>query len=208
MRQIILPFLFYTLFFVSPNLFGQNINYGIQFGSGVSQLQIPALKGIPLISNQPIFSYQINSFVQYQVNDHFAFQLEPGYIRKGGELGILPEWTDIHTSLKLDYIHIPLIAQFYPKQNIALSIGPEFSYLLGHNYDFMEIVLDPIPQKFNVGLNAGITYYPSDTFSIGLRFNQVFTPLLEIPTADYLPLFQKNVAVTQRNFALTLGIAL
>lgn len=208
MKNLILGIAMMVFFGWSNRADAQDINYGIMIGGGISQLHLNVLNDLPVFSNNPIASYQVNGYIQYKPSDYWGLRIEPGYIRKGGEICVLPSLTTVKTDLKMDYIHMPMLFQFYPRDYISAEIGPELSYLINSNVDYLSLIMDPIKNKFNLGLNAGLTYHTEGPLSIGLRYNKVFTPIQKIPLEGFAGIFKKDINLTQQNFSLVVSLQL
>jgi hypothetical protein len=69
---------------------------------------------------------------------------------------------------KLDYLNIPLTADFYVAKGLALKTGLQFGFLMNAKVD-SEDVKDAC-KKFNLSIPIGISYEISD-FVLDLRYN-------------------------------------
>lgn len=184
----------------------QNFTYGISGGAGISQLQFSQIDDLPFYSNDPIVGYQISALLDYKFSDSWGISAEPGYARKGGQLGILPGMTNINTKIKLDYVRLPILLSFYPREYVSVSAGPELSYLADSNIDFLDIIASPIENKFSLGLTAGINFHFDAPVSLGIQYNRNLTPLSSLSINEFGPFSGTNINLYNQNISLVARI--
>jgi len=128
----------------------------------------------------PMYSFNINGYIEYKISKIWGIAAEPGFIRKGGivRFGIY-RYMDI-IQLQLNYVQLPILANLYCTNKLFVSLGPEFAYLIntkenlpsaatGFNY-FKE-------NAFEISGLIGLNYSISKKVDIGLRYNHGFTDI-------------------------------
>jgi opacity protein-like surface antigen len=153
------------------NGFSQTLNYGIGAGLNYSSLVLSDLKG-----DAPKYKlgFQINAVIDFSVNNTFGLQIEPGFANRGTILSHIGQ-TDI--KVNINYISVPILFKYSPKDKFSFLVGPELSYRLtaqstqdGKTID-SKLIYD---SKIDFGINAGLSYSLIDKFKIGLKYNRGF----------------------------------
>ena len=97
---------------------------------------------------------------EYYINDWFSAAAGINYAQQG--------WKRNDVTIKLDYLNVPLTANFYVAPGLALKTGAQFGFLMSAKADD-EDVKDVI-EKLNVSIPVGISYEFS-SFVIDARYN-------------------------------------
>ena len=126
----------------------------------------------------PMYSFNINGYFEYKISKTFGISAEPGFIRKGGiiRFGINHYMSSI--KLQLNYVQVPILANFYCTNKFFVSIGPEFAYLLNSKGNLPEIATGLIYFKenaFEISGLIGLNYSISKKVDIGFRYNHGIT---------------------------------
>jgi len=106
------------------------------------------------------------------------FEMEPGgqrRIRTGIVLGV------VTTVMKLNYINIPLVANFYVVKGFALKTGVQFGFLLTAKQN--EDDWKSNAEKFNFAIPVGISY-EFNNFVIDARYNFAVSPVNKVRNDD------------------------
>lgn len=176
-----------VLFAIFAQIKGQEKNtiFGLQSGISLANIQIVGDKyniygtDDDLISYNPALSFNINAYIEFQREGMWNLSLEPGYIRKGAIQNSFGTTEDYR--LILNYIQMPILANFRIHNRISLSIGPEIAYLINakvgergnskqsfdisHSYeDYRRFLLEL------TGL-VGLNYEIFEKTEIGIRYN-------------------------------------
>ena len=97
---------------------------------------------------------------EYYINDWFSAAAGINYAQQG--------WKRNDVTVKLDYLNVPLTANFYVAPGLALKTGAQLGFLMSAKADD-EDVKDVI-EKLNVSIPVGISYEFS-SFVIDARYN-------------------------------------
>jgi hypothetical protein len=81
-------------------------------------------------------------------------------------------WKRNGATIKLDYLNVPLTANFYVAPGLALKTGAQFGFLMNGKVEDEDIKDDM--EKLNVSIPLGISYEFSD-FVIEARYNIAVT---------------------------------
>ncbi|WP_236977303.1 porin family protein [Membranihabitans maritimus] len=185
-----------------------NFTYGISGGVGISQLQFSQIDDLPFYSNDPIVGYQVSALLDYRVGESWGISVEPGYARRGGQLGILPGMTNLNTRIKLDYVRLPILFSLYPREYVSISVGPELSYLADSNIDFLNMIASPIENKFSLGVSAGVDFHFDAPVSIGVQYNRNLTPLSSLNINEFGPFSGTKINLYNQNISLVARITI
>lgn len=101
---------------------------------------------------------------EYYINDWFSAAAGLSYAQQG--------WKRNDVTVKLDYLNIPLTANFYVAPGLALKTGAQFGFLINAKADDVD-VKDNI-EKLNVSIPVGVSYEFS-SFVIDARYNIAVT---------------------------------
>lgn len=110
-------------------------------------------------------SFHVGALVEFPMADIFSLQVEALYSGQGAEADFRGSDGD-KAELQLDYINVPVLAKFYVIPNLAIEVGPQFSFLVNDEFDFNpnsnngDIDLEGTAfeaRKFEVGGAAGLT---------------------------------------------------
>ena len=82
---------------------------------------------------------------------------------------------------KLNYINIPLVANFYPVKGFALKAGVQFGFLLTAKQD--EDDWKSNAEKFNFAIPVGLSY-EFRNFVLDARYNFAVSPINKDRTDD------------------------
>ena len=101
---------------------------------------------------------------EYYINDWFSAALGVNYAQQG--------WKVDGNTLKLDYLNVPLVADFYVARGLALKTGVQFGFLMNAKADEGDIKNSC--EKFNFSIPVGISYEISN-FVLDIRYNIALT---------------------------------
>ena len=101
---------------------------------------------------------------EYYANDWFGIALGLNYAQQG--------WKVDGNTLKLDYLNVPLVADFYVARGLALKTGVQFGFLLSAKADEGDIKNSC--EKFNFSIPVGISY-EINNFVLDIRYNIALT---------------------------------
>lgn len=177
-----------------------NIQYGLSGGVGFSNFNYTALNDLPIFSHDPIVSYNINGYIGIRPNQRFGLSFEPGYSRRGGKVGLLPDIIPIQGAWKMEYLQVPALLDFYLSDRLSVSVGPELSWRLDSNADFLGLISEDLDKKFSAGLLAGIQFSVHPNVDVGLRYHRALTPVATLNLPEIGNVFKPRVSMLNQNF--------
>ncbi len=161
-----------------------NINYGLGGGIGMSHVVWEgigaSLDDLGVLSNDPIVAYGVHGYIGIRPSHRFGLSFEPGYSRRGGKVGLLPEVVPVDATWKMDYIQLPALLDFYVTDRISVSAGPELAWRVNSNAEYLGVVSASLDQKFSAGILAGIQVAIHDNVEVGVRYHRALTPAASI----------------------------
>ena len=97
---------------------------------------------------------------EYYFNSWFSAAIGLNYAQQG--------WKVESNALKLDYLNVPLTADFYVAPGLALKTGVQFGFLMNAKAEDVDIKDDC--EKMNISIPLGISYEISN-FILDIRYN-------------------------------------
>jgi opacity protein-like surface antigen len=101
---------------------------------------------------------------EYYIADWFGAALGLNYAQQG--------WKFEDTKTKLDYLNVPIVANFYVARGLALKTGAQFGFLLNSKVDGVDRKDDC--KKMNFSIPIGISYEISNIV-LDIRYNIALT---------------------------------
>jgi opacity protein-like surface antigen len=169
--------LFITMFYFLQ-VFGQ-FQLGYKLGLNISTIK------------NAVFGDKYNSHVSintglvadYEINKKYFLQAEILVSKKGFSNLLIPSGT---TAQQLNYISVPVLFGYSPFKKISLLIGPEFNYLISAYSGSAKTDDTNSFQKFDIGLDAGVSYNFYKVLSLELRYNYGLSKIIkQIPNSGY-----------------------
>lgn len=177
-----------------------NVQYGISGGVGFSNFNYSALNDLPIFNHDPIMSYNINGYIGIRPTEKFGLSFEPGYSRRGGKVGLLPDLIPVSGSWKMEYIQIPALLDFYLTERVSVSVGPELSWRLDSNADYLGLISENLDKKFSAGVLAGIQVAVHPNIDVGLRYHRALTPVATLDLPEVGGFLKPKVSMHNQNF--------
>lgn len=146
---------------------------GIMFGAVASQVDGDCLSGFYKSG------IQTGIYLTNRFNKKTGFQVEIKYIQKGSRtiapppdsLNALPER---YYKLRLNYVEVPFLINFYLKKKFMLETGLSLAYLFRAREDvdgYGFAVPSPPFKKFDFPATFGVAYLVSEKFRIDFRYS-------------------------------------
>lgn len=153
---------FITIFlFAAGTLSAQHTNIGIK--GGLNSYNIESDNGSGLDSK---IGLNVGLLGHIHLNSQYAFQPEIVYSMQGAKSG--------NTDINLDYINVPLLAQYMFDNGFRIQAGPQVGFLLSAEAENGNSTTD-IKDDFNsvdLGLSFGVSYvHPPTGFGVDARYN-------------------------------------
>lgn len=127
---------------------------------------------------------------EYTVSNRFSLAFGLNYSQQGCEQDKLD------VKYKMDYLTVPIVANFYVVKGLALKAGVQPGINLSAKIDPSEVKFDEAVKKFDLSIPVGLSY-EFFNFVIDARYNFGVTKMFDL---DKINLDSKNLA-----FQLTLG---
>ncbi len=180
-------FVFFLLF-ATYGLLGQETRYGIKTGLNYSTIIGDQTEGI-----NPRLSGHLGVFAEIRFSDRFAFQPEVVYSSQGfqfnTDLFVIDRQdptlggADFKTAVQLNYLTVPILADFAILEHLSIQVGPQFGFLLNQvtklkNFDGVDSTdLDDrqvVNGRFQLdyGVAAGVAYKLTDQWALSGRIYQ------------------------------------
>lgn len=177
-----------------------SVRYGLGGGIGLSNFSYSALNDLPILNQDPIMSYSLNGYIGIRSSEKFGLSFEPGYSRRGGKVGLLPDIIPVNVSWKMEYIQIPALLDFYLTDRISVSAGPELSWRLDSNASYLGLISDDLDKKFSAGILAGIHVVVHNNVDIGLRYHRALTPVATLKLPEIGGFLQPKLTMHNQYF--------
>lgn len=185
--------LFCLMIFASTGIFAQtSFRYGLKLGADYSltALQVPNTLDTKLT---PKAGFWGGGFVEMSPNsagNKFKLQLEALYMTNN--FTVSNTGYDDYKN-HLDYLSVPLLAEYFVRPKFSLNAGPTFNFCIGateSQYDgnSLKTVTNNISDQiksFQVGLAVGATYYIFQGLFLDLRYNPFLGQANKNATTEY-----------------------
>lgn len=166
----------------SINSSAQNFEVGVAAGFDVVSLHLTNPSENSFIYNiSPIATYNINGFLSFKNTSFWGFSLEPGIIRKGWNQSY--NSNDQKNKIRLYYLQLPVLSDFYISNRIYFSIGPEISYLVSaknkyeNKYESNTQDIVEHLNRFELSAMAAISFKINEISTVSFRFSQGITEI-------------------------------
>ncbi|GGX03281.1 porin family protein [Aquimarina muelleri] len=103
----------------------EDVRFGVKTGVNLANISGDNTEGF-----EGRTSFHLGSVVEIPITDKFAFQPEVSYSSQGDKFKNNLLGLSAKTTMKLDYINIPLIAKYYVIQGFTLQAGPQIGFLI------------------------------------------------------------------------------
>jgi len=161
------------------NFVDRNFVFGLKAG-----LNFSTFNDAEILNPDMQTRLHIGAFSRFLFTDRLSAKVELLYSMQGARADEFSIFEDYQ--VELNYLSLPIMAEFGITQNIRLELGPYIAVLLSNRQSFQElqenveqIDVDNDDTNFvDVGLGAGITYTANSGVGIGLRYKQGFADAL------------------------------
>lgn len=148
--------------FLLSAAFSQNTHFGVKAGVNLSSVKVS--DGEDYDSKT---GFHVGGLAHIHISQHFAVQPELVFSTQGGQ----DEGEDF--KLKLNYINVPILAQYMFNDGFRLHTGPQLGFLVGAKTKEgdVEIDVDDQIQSFDFGWTFGGSYIAKRGFGVDVRYN-------------------------------------
>lgn len=137
-------------------------------------------------------------FVNRKLTEHLSAQFEIIYIQKGSRKPT-SEIDNSYYLLRVNYIEVPLMLQWFMNKKIGIAAGPSFGSLLSSHEEneWGEFNSGGSFKKFELSANAGLIYRFSDHFMFDARYSASMTTIRPFPgqTTAFFDRGQYNIVL-------------
>ncbi len=157
---------------VSTGAFAQDNSRGMEWGvkAGLNLAKMSKVSDSKMRAG-----FYLGAFGEYGFGETFGVQAELLY----SQMGVKTGKGDNTTTIKADYLSLPILAKLYLVHGLSLDLGPQFSYLIsaksrqevgGHKttYNWYK---DEDTNKFDIGFAMGLSYRITTQFDVSARYN-------------------------------------
>lgn len=156
---------------VSAQEFRLGFSWGIKSGANLSSL---ITESKILQENDNIASrwgYTGGCFVNYRFSQRFMLSFDVLFSGKGFKADLIPGITD--AQFRLNYLDLPILANFYIYKGLALKVGLQPSILLNANVKGKLIQTQPVHSRirsYDCAVPLGISYDFTDRLILDIRY--------------------------------------
>lgn len=168
------------LVLISTNLLAQNeIKFGAKAGVNLTGFHTGQS------ANTYNVLFNIGGLAELQLSNMFSLHVEALYNKKGGLYHVMtPQFFSIDT--KLDYIDIPIQAQFEFIKNLSIDFGPQIGFLINskgevvnsRNNNRQEVEFNNM-NKIDLALNGGLTFRFNENLFLQARYSYGLTEIFD-----------------------------
>ncbi|MEK6481999.1 porin family protein [Catalinimonas sp. 4WD22] len=159
----------------------KNMNFGIRAG-----LNFSSLNDNEVLNSDPQTGLHLGFFGRYQFSRRLSAKAELIYSMQGArddDFSIFEEY-----SVNLNYLRLPILAEFMVTNNLRIEIGPYVAVLLSSRQSFSDlqaeggnelIMTDKAETNYvDAGMGIGASYEFPSGFGLGARYTQGFADAL------------------------------
>ena len=150
---LLVAFLLGTASFIQA----QSVNFGVKAG-----LNFASLNGDDVDALDGRTGYHFGLVAEIGISDNFSIQPEAIYSAQGAKLG--------DVDFNVDYITVPVLAEFSLVENLSLQVGPQFGFVIADKN-----IEDP--ESFDLSGAAGLELSLGKFFAQA-RYNMGFSDVV------------------------------
>src|SRR5690606_6511134 len=128
MKKTVLLLLFVTMAAFTSN--AQEIKFGAKAGLNISN------QTGDIENTKSLIGFHIGGFAEIKFTEKFAFQPELLYSLQGAKYDFSEEDFTEESTLKLNYLNIPLMFKYYATESLFVEAGPQIGLLLSAKEDY------------------------------------------------------------------------
>ncbi len=159
---------------IATTSFGQT-TFGVKAGLNIANMKYSG-SGLDISPDSKV-GPAIGLFAKFNVSESFAVQPELLYSAKGSKIEISEGGASASSTIKLNYISLPIMAKYYVSPGFNLQAGPQIDFLLSAKEDWemsmgtdSESGSDDIKEDVN-GIDFGLGFGLGYDLEMGLGFD-------------------------------------
>ena len=174
--------------FAFMNVDAQEVKFGAKAG-----LNLASISGDDTGDLDGRTSFHVGGVVEIVISEKFSVQPELLYSAQGAKSTFEDSFEKEETTIKLDYINIPIMAKYYVTEGFSVEAGPQIGFLISSEaeYDYTdkedpefnesgtEDLKDEI-KSTDFGLNLGLGYKMDSGLNFGARYNLGLSDLWDV----------------------------
>ena len=167
----------------------QEVKFGLKAGLNLSSLagddlEAPAKSSGIEVDQQLTPNFFAGGFAHIGLSDKFAVQPELLFSMQGAKFDVKDPISgdDFETNFQLSYLNVPVLAKFYPIENLSIQAGPQIGFLLSAKDKSSGSSTEDIKDStesidFSGAFGVG---YEFNQFNVGARYTIGFTEVFKI----------------------------
>lgn len=116
----------------------------------------------------------LSVFYEYFVSEKFSLQPEIMYSMQGTKTDITENIDgyegSFESEIKLDYIHLPILAKFYPIENLYVQAGPQIGFNISAKEKYEQMVNGEITDSYDGDIENIKSLDTAVVFGAGYKF--------------------------------------
>jgi hypothetical protein len=154
----------------------QETHFGVKAGVNIASVEVE--DGDDLNSKAGL---HVGGLAHIHINRHFALQPELVFSMQGGKA----EDND-DVKLKLNYINVPVLAQYMVNDGFRLQTGPQLGFLVGAESKVGDVEVDRKDSYSTIDFSwaFGAGYLFSSGFGIDARYNHGISNISDVSGAE------------------------
>lgn len=118
--------------------------------------------------------FHVGAVAEIKFNDKFSIQPEVVYSTQGAKFSqTLPIIGEVESTIKNDYINVPIMAKYYFIEGFSAELGPYVGFLMKSETEVGDVTADAKDSYKSVdfGLGVGLAYDLPMGLFVGARYN-------------------------------------
>lgn len=146
------------------NVNAQGVDFGVKAGANFASIGGDDTDDL---STRTSFHFGVTAGIS--VSDNFSVQPELVYSAQGASM----DFDGFEADLKLDYLNLPIMAQFQVADGFSIEVGPQFGFLMSAKIEAdgeEEDIKDDV-KGLDLAAGVGVNYAMASGLNFGARYN-------------------------------------
>lgn len=177
MKKLLFTAAIVALGFTTVN--AQEVKFGAKAG-----VNLASLSGDNTDDLDGRTSFHVGGVAEIMISEKFSVQPELLYSAQGAKESSEDEFEKIESTLRFDYINLPIMAKFYVAEGLSIEAGPQVGFLMNAEAE-VEYTDKEFPEfsasgtqdikddasSIDFGVNFGFGYKLESGLNFGARYN-------------------------------------